>query len=191
MYAAEKEVNCRLKNTQGFDLVERLSLCPQGREHWVVFQKLCKDILTYLFVPPLSEPIVESRTGTGHQRRDLIFPIPYDAAGFWALIRSRYYAEALIVDCKNYSNPIGQDEITHISRYLGKEGLGLFAIVISRLPPAKSAIKEILRLWRNEGKLIVCLCDDDFKKMIELKEKGQEPEKVIDEIRFDMLVLSE
>jgi len=142
MYTSQRKNSYCLKFLQPFDLKERLLSCPGGQEHWTEFQTLCKDILVYLFVPPLDEPMVESKTETGHQRRDIIFPIPYNAKGFWAMIMHKYHAEALIVDCKNYSSPIGQDEIIRISRYLGKKRLGLFAITIGRLPPAACRIGD-------------------------------------------------
>jgi len=168
-------------------LIGGLSSCMKGRKHWQKFQLICKDILTYLFVPPLGEPIEESRTKTGLERRDLIFQIPYDADGFWQMIFNIYGARALIVDCKNYSEPVGKDEVLDISQYLAKKRLGNFGIILSRCPPSESAMKEIKKLWSDDDKMIICLDDEELKKMIQFKENNERSEKIIDKKILDFL----
>jgi hypothetical protein len=175
------------KEKTPLELIERLSRCRRGHKFWQQFQNLSRDILAYLFVPPLGEPMEESTTETGLQRRDLIFPISYDTDGFWMMIKYKHDAEALIVECKNHSEPIGANEIVKASKYLGKKRLGMFALVISRYPPEQSAIKEMKRLWRDEEKLVLCLDDDDLKTMIHLKENGKDPELLIEKRRFELL----
>lgn len=168
-------------------LIDKLSSCEKGREHWQKFQRIGTEILTYLFVPPLGEPIEGSRTESGLEIRDLIFQIPYDASGFWQMIVLKYNASALIVDCKNYSEPIGKYEVLHTSQYLSEKRLGNFGIILTRCSPSVSAIKEIKRLWGEEKKMIICLDDEELKKMIQLKENNYGPEKLIDKKRFDFL----
>ena len=175
------------RKRESLELTRRLTSCLRGHEYSSEFQAICRDTLSYLFVPPLGQPVEESRTDTGLQRRDIVIPIPYDAEGFWFMLRQKHQAEALIVDCKNYSGPIEANEIVVTSKYLGERRLGLFAVIISRCEPAESAVKEIKRLWLEEGKMIVCLDDASLKAMIALKEDGEDPELLLDRVRFDFL----
>jgi hypothetical protein len=168
-------------------LIDRLSSCEMGREHWQEFQQICEDILTHLFVPPLGEPIWESRTDSGLERRDLIFQIPYNAGGFWQMISYKYSASALIVSCKNYSDPIRKDEVLDLSQYLAKTRLGNFGIILSRYPASESAIKEAKLRWRDDEKMIICLDDEELENMIQLKDNNNDPEKLVEKKIFDFL----
>lgn len=56
------------------DLVNRLDSCPIGEKGWREFEDLCVEILEFLFVPPLVKPISQSRTYSGTNRRDAVFP---------------------------------------------------------------------------------------------------------------------
>lgn len=161
-------------------LIRKLTSCKKGVAHWKEYQLICKEIFTYLFVPPLDEPLEESKTKSGLQRRDLIFPIPYNAEGFWSMVRLKYGATAIIVDCKNYNKPIGKNEVLKVSQYLSKKKLGNFAIILTRESPSQSALKEITRLWNDEEKMIVCLNDEEIITMLKMKENEDEPEKLLE-----------
>jgi hypothetical protein len=175
------------KKSVEMKLIERLNACPKGKEGWTEFQDICKAILKHLYVPPLMEPFEQSRTETGLHIRDLIFDIPYSVKNFWAYIRDKFDASALVVECKNYSSPIEGNQIVISSKYLGKNRLGRFGIVFSRFDPAESAVKEVKRLWTEDGKLVLCLANNHLIKMLELKGKNKEPEIVIDNAIHEFL----
>jgi len=56
------------------DFILQLDTCPLGSGGWVQFENICTDILSFLFVPPLSPPNRQARTYSGVNRRDAIFP---------------------------------------------------------------------------------------------------------------------
>jgi glycosyltransferase involved in cell wall biosynthesis len=194
IYFDQKELNIvdqkvvSIEERSRLPFMNLLSQYPAGLKNWKNYENICKKVLTYLFVPPLSPPIEQSYTENGLHRRDLIFHVPYDVTGFWKHIQNRYFSEALIVECKNYSYPLNGNEIIIFSKYLGKYRLGTFGIVLSRYGLSDSAKKEMKRLCRDEQKLILCLNDTDLEKMISLKESSQEPELIIDNIRRTFLV---
>lgn len=81
-----KKVNQKIVSTEEktrLHFVNALSECPYGKKAWKTYENLCMKILTYLFVPPLLQPIVQSCTKNGFHRRDIIIRIPYDTTGFW------------------------------------------------------------------------------------------------------------
>jgi hypothetical protein len=53
-----------------------------GQAAWSKYQRLCADIFAYLFVPPLSKPILERKDLSGVIRRDIILP-NYAEDSFW------------------------------------------------------------------------------------------------------------
>lgn len=175
------------KESAAMKLIERLTVCQKGKDGWTEFQTLCKEILAYLFAPPLMEPVEQERTETGLHVRDLIMDIPYALTGFWGYIRDKFDSSALVVECKNYSLPIEGNQIVISSKYLGRNRLGRFGIVLSRSDPAESAHKETRRLWSEDEKMILCLKDDHLIKMLQLKETTRKPEIVIDHVIHEFL----
>jgi energy-converting hydrogenase A subunit M len=173
--------------TTGSQLIEKLSSCAPGSEKWNEYEKICKKILVFLFVPPLKEPLERKRTETGLHVRDLIFHIPYEVDGLWQYVQNKLSAVAVIVDCKNYSEPITGTEVITFGKYLGDKKLGRFGIIVSRLPPAQSAMNEIKRVWNDENKLILCLDDEHLKTMIKLKSEGIDPKMIIEKIQREFL----
>jgi hypothetical protein len=170
------------KRSPAMKLIERLRACQKGKDGWTEFQILCKEILAYLFVPPLLEPVEQERTETGLHVRDLIMDVPYALTGFWGYIRDKFDSSALVVECKNYSTPVEGNQIVISSKYLGRNRLGRFGIVLSRSDPAESAYKETRRLWNEDEKMVLCLKDDHLIKMLQLKEITKKPEIVIDHV---------
>jgi len=55
------------------ELRQRLTQCKPGRGGWKEFEDACAETLRFLFVPPLTEPIVQPRTFSGIDRRDAVF----------------------------------------------------------------------------------------------------------------------
>ena len=56
------------------ELVIRINKCPPGNKGWREFEDICIETLTYLFVPPLLPPRIQTRTLSGVDRRDAVFP---------------------------------------------------------------------------------------------------------------------
>ncbi|TET14926.1 MAG: hypothetical protein E3J81_05895 [Dehalococcoidia bacterium] len=164
-------------------LVKKLESCPPGREHWRDYEDVCQEILTYCLVPPLTEPSVQSRTENGFERRDLIFHIPHAATGSvwsWLHTDQRFCSLAIILDCKNYSSELNGDEVHKTTKYLSKDRLGLFGIIVTRVGLSESGQARQNETWRSDGKLVICINDSDLKQMLGMKEAGEKPEFLID-----------
>jgi hypothetical protein len=163
-------------------LIVRLKTIPPGKRHWREYQSVCRDILSFCFVPPLSAPLEESRTKGGHHRRDIIYNIPMGAEKFWGYVQSAFSAIAVIVDVKNYGKKLPPDEVVVVSKYLGSKKLGDFAIVPCRKGPSEATKEEQINIWRNDGKMIICTSDAELEQMVALKEAGDRPELVLDRL---------
>ena len=158
--------------------IEQLKSCDPGREYWLVYQKLVGQIFEQLFCPPLESPILESSDKSGTNRRDLIFP-NYSDTGFWHFMRQTYMADFIVVEAKNYTNPISKKQILQTSNYIKPHGSGLFALVASRRGANRGAIQTIREHWMAQKKMILVLTDADLEAMLLASSSGGEPYKVI------------
>ncbi|MFC7590410.1 restriction endonuclease [Nonomuraea antimicrobica] len=160
-------------------LVKELGETQCGRSDWVKFQKLCRDILEFLFCPPLEQPITENFAQLSSNRRDIILP-NYCMDGFFAYLRVVYQAHLVTFDAKNSCNGISKDDVLQMSNYLSDKGLGLFGVLIGRTGPDVSAINTRRDHWTGlQGKMIIFLEDSDLRQMIQDKIDGKDPSVVL------------
>jgi len=178
----------RVKDESAAKLIRELQNCPKGKGGWNQYQRICERILEYLFVPPLGDPISQSRTENGAHIRDFILQIPVGLGGFWGFCQMKHNSIGLLVECKDYTDQIEGNDIVVTSKYLHEKRIGNFGIVACRETPSESAIHEAKRLWREDEKFIVVLTDDDLITMIRLKENGDEPEKIVEQKAFDLRI---
>jgi hypothetical protein len=150
------------------ELRKRLEAIHPGRVQWPEYQKLCGEILDYLFCPPLATPISERTNEAETNRRDFILP-NYANSGFWAFLRGRYGADHVVVDAKNYTDEIKKTEVLQLANYLSLHGPGHFGIIITRNGADNSAIVTRREQWTVYSKLILILNDEDIKQMLEAK----------------------
>ncbi len=165
-------------------LTKRLAGIPEGRGKaagqaaWSKFERLCADIFGYLFVPPLSKPILERKDFFGVSRRDIILANFADD-GFWLFMQQEYRAHYMVIDANKESHEIGENEVLQLANYLRDFGDGAFGIFCCRTTPGAGAIASRREQWVAHRKLILFLTDDDLIQMLTLKKNDQEPEQVI------------
>lgn len=170
-------INSYDKNEE-YILIEKLEACKPGKENWSGYQKLIGEILSFLFSPPLLQPLSEKSDALKVNRRDFIFP-NYCDTGFWAYLRSRYCADYIVVDAKNYNQKVTKKEILQMANYLKCHGTGLFGMIIARYGISESAIYTLREVWAIEKKLIIILQDNDIEQMLLEKISKRDPENVI------------
>src|SRR5438034_10918035 len=116
--------------------IKRLDGCPRGFRGWKTFEDVCIEILTYLFVPPLTAPKIQPRSYSGIERRDAIFPNRnLTTDNNWRHLFQELGARLILIEFKNYEKEeIGKDEVDQTRNYPSKP-MGKFAILCcSKLP---------------------------------------------------------
>jgi len=110
---------------------KRLQDCPAGRDGWKQFEDICIEALRYLFVPPLTEPIIQPRTYSGIDRRDAVFPNRnMDEPNNWGHLLQELSARMILVEFKNYdAEEIGKEETNQTRNYLSTP-MGKLAIMV-------------------------------------------------------------
>lgn len=172
--------------TQIADMVTRLNAVPPGRAGWSEFENICTEILTFLFVPPLSQPKIQSRSYSGIDRRDAVFPNRQDLGdNVWAKIYRELGARLILFEFKNYDKTeIGKEEVNQTRNYLNK-AMGRLGIICSNKKPENQAYIKRNTIFSEEGKVILFITKDKLEEMLYIKERGDDPSDLImDEIEW-------
>jgi hypothetical protein len=160
------------------DLELRLDAIAPGREHAVTYEKWCKDVLEFLFCPPLSPPILQSSNGSGASRRDLILP-NYSTRGFWHFMNNHYEAAAVVAEAKNYGTKLDKPAVLQLANYLSRHGTGLFGMLLTRKGLNEGADWTRREHWVLHDKMMIGLDDEDMRQMLLTKAAGGNPADLI------------
>jgi len=158
--------------------LKALSAVPPG-SGWQEYEKVCVEILNYLFVPPLRMPKIQSATEDGLDRRDAIYPIG-TGHPFWDNIKYQHSARMVVAEFKNFTDKIGQAEVESLQQYLMPEAKRSFGILCSRKGPSPSAIKARRRAWMISRNLILFLSDLDLQDLLSKRDAGEDTSVVLD-----------
>lgn len=169
----------RESSSRADELSAKLRGLPCGRNTWRDYERICTEILTYIFSPDLAAPDIQSRSDDGLDIIDAIFPIRSSEAP-WALVRAEYRSRFVVAEFKNYCDPIGQAQVESIAQYLWKPAQRCFGLLVSRTEPSSSAVAQRRRQWLEHEKCIAFVTDDDLCEMLQLKEAKGQPFDVID-----------
>ena len=161
-------------------LANRLSSCPKGQAGWREFEDACIDILCFLFVPPLSRPRIQSRTLSGVERRDAIFPNRnLNVTNIWGQLRSELDARFVVFEFKNFEKQkVRITDVDQLRNYLSPR-IGRLGIICSTQPPSKTALRKRNTVYTREEKVILFLNPQHLKEMIIIKERGANPADLI------------
>ena len=170
-----KKTNEKLKNR---NYIKNLETIKPGKKDFKKYEKLCKEIIDFLFESEIFYGKEQLRTDNKQSRYDYIARIN-PTTDFWKFIVNEIKSRYVIFEFKNYSKEINQEQILTTERYLLNQALRKVAIIFSRKGGNESADKFIRGALRESGKVILVLSDDDVEEMITDKEKGDAPEHVL------------
>lgn len=161
-------------------LIQELRGTSAGRDDWSAYQKLCERILEYLFCPPLGRPNYERANSERTDRRAIVLANwVADPINFWGQMRAFYGAHLVVVDAKNWVNPISKNEVLKVAHYLKSHGAGRFGMIMSRKGCDQSASICLREYWMGEEKMIIVLNDAEVEQMLTLRRSGGNPSNVI------------
>ena len=168
-------------------LIKKLKNCPKGKEGWKQYEDIGGEIFCFLFADSFRNYTYEfqSTTADGIFRRDMVVNNTFkDSPSFWQLVKNDYKSNLIIIDFKNYQDPLNQDEFFNPSKYMTKLS-GNFAIIFSRCGLDESAKKFQIKLL-EENKLLLCLSDANLIDLITQKTNGQNPLCSLENIYYDL-----
>lgn len=161
------------------ELLRRLAAIPVGKDGWSAFEQFTEDLLNLLFVPPLNTVIPQSSNESGVNRRDLVLPNYAAAETFWGFLRMHYRGDFIVADAKNYTNPVGKQEVLQLANYLSHHGTGLVGVLLTRKGLAQDGRWTSREQWLLHNKLIIGLSEDDYRQMLLTRRAGGDPADLI------------
>ncbi|SFH58647.1 Restriction endonuclease [Nitrosospira sp. Nsp14] len=164
----------RAEDTRGRQLCNEVKLLKRGRASWAAYEKLCEQLLRYLFPNDLHGWHRQVRTDDGLNRFDYICRIQ-SRTEFWKFLVDHLSSRYVLFEFKNYTGQIKQGQILTTEKYLFSTGLRRVAIVFTRVGADKGAITMLQGAMREHGNLILILDDKQVCEMLHMKERGEDP----------------
>lgn len=150
------------------------------------YERIGVEMWEYLFSPTLRNLGVQHRTGSRTQRRDVLFENMADAR-FWRRAADRARSEFVLVDFKNYAGKIGSDDVYKVRSY-HNDAIGHLSFILCRhggnsnVPSA-----QISAYQNNDHDIVLVVSDQQMLEMVERKERGEQPEDVLDDLLTQFL----
>lgn len=164
---------------------QRFGACSTGREHFAEYEVIGTELWQYVFEGKLGEPKVQRPTADRVQRRDSLFR-NLRSTPFFERIFKRFDADFLIIDFKNYGDPVNSDVIEEVATYANR-ALGNFVIAVTRKGGGSAALAAQIRILRDRGTAVLTVSDEQMLEMIARKERGEEPEDVLEDLLDELL----
>jgi Holliday junction resolvase-like predicted endonuclease len=168
----EKESDKLIRKIQNH--IERNSITPSQ------YEKLCLEIMLFLFSPHLFGFEAQAKTTDGGNRYDFVCRIR-GGDPFWDSIQHDFRTRSIIFECKNYNKRITADQVYSTERYLFSGALRTVCFLISRKGPDKGCIRSAQGALRESGKLIILLSNQDLVQMLQLRKENNKPEEYLEE----------
>ena len=175
------------EDTRGTDLCSQMRALNPGRDDWAKYERVCANILKYLFPNDLEGWHKQKRTDDGLNRYDFVCRVR-PTTEFWHFLIDHLNSRYVIFEFKNYASMIGQGQILTTEKYLLERGLRRAAIIFSRKGPDENADKMRQGAMREHGKLMLVLNDNQVCRMLNMKERGEDPTDFLFQIADDFLL---
>lgn len=124
------------------DFIQKLEKLEYGKERKndKKYEKLCVDIINFLFGTEFTRMIEQSSTEDKMFRMDLICGLK-ETSEFWKVLIHHYNTRFVVFEFKNYEDKIDQNLIYITEKYLYNAALRNVAIIISRIGFSDNARK--------------------------------------------------
>lgn len=145
--------------------------CGNSNNNDKKYEKLCVDIIKFLFEPEFTRMLEQSSTDDKMFRMDLVCGLK-GTSTFWKILIEHYNTRFIVFEFKNYKDEIDQNFIYITEKYLYNAVLRNVAIIISRRGFSHNARKAATGILTENGKLIIEMNDDDLITMLRMKADG-------------------
>ena len=172
----------------GKQLSAQLSNMELGKERARGYEMLCEKILKYLFEKDFSFWNQQNSTDDTLHRFDLIAKIA-SMNDLWKYLARDFRSRFVIFEFKNHTDPITQSEVYSTEKYLFNTALRSIAVIISRKGADKNANIAMKGALRENGKLIICLNDDEILQMLHMKDNDDDPNTYLSE-KIDKILMN-
>lgn len=175
----EVEVSDSKEQLKGESLVQRLRDTPPGRAAATSYERLCQEIIAYLFGDHLLDARPQQRFEDNLNILDIVYRVD-PSHPFWVTLTRDFRARVIVFECKNYSEPVTPLQVYTTERYMSTNALRPICFLMSRQSPHHHAELAAFGAIRESGKLLIFLSDHDISRMLmvrdaQLAEKRDSP----------------
>lgn len=164
-----------------------LASIPPGQKTFADYEKAVIDVFDYLFKGQLGPAKPQSRTADETQRQDILFKNLQEGR-FWRNLFHQFGSYFLIVDAKNYADPIKPAVVDEVSKYVN-EAIGRFILIVSRKGGEATIEAHQIRIFGGLAKtLVVVISDAQLLEMVQMKQEGQFPEDLLEDATDSLLI---
>jgi hypothetical protein len=173
--------------SEGDRLIQRLRSLPPGRRFYAEYQRLCVEILEFLFADSFRRFAVREqvRTAGGHEVRDALIP-NRPLRALWDHLLQEFGANNILFEFKNLAEPVRKGHVEQLRTYIANnvKRIGRFGILVSRRPPSRSAGAARLKAYDSPPECLIIMVDDKLlENMIRGKEQADDPESVLEDLK--------
>lgn len=158
-------------------LIRMIDSMPTGQASAGQYHRAVLGVMTAVFYPDLIQPHREAPLNDGRRRADIIYTNASDR-GFFSNRRDegRVNANYVVVECKNYSDDVGNPEVDQlVGRF--SDGRGKLGILAYRKSRDEKLLIDRCRDHAKEGRgYVICLSDEDLKALLAFKAALKEDE---------------
>jgi hypothetical protein len=158
-------------------LADVMDTIPTGAEQAANYHKYMCGTLEFLFYPALIHPQIEAEIHDGRKRIDIVMENNATSGVFAGIPRNaRIPAGHIVIECKNYTEEIGNRELDQLSGRFSRER-GQVGISCSRNMWAQDQIYKKCTDTFSDGRgLILPIDDRDVKEMLSRIANGNRPQ---------------
>jgi len=165
------------------ELLDELKTIPEGKSGATAFEDAVGAVLKLCFFRSLSN--VESQV---HEVDDVVrrdWVASNRGTGFWEMIRQRYKAVQIIVECKNYGNLKASD--FHQAAYYATNAGGKFVILVFRGEISSHYYQHVKRIASQNDGIVLMLNEKDLQVFVRQALNGKVKDEHLQD-RFDRTV---
>lgn len=181
------EVEVRPPEVRGAELCHTLKAVTRGKRGWADYERVCVDVLHYLFSRDLHGWHKQKRTDDGLNRFDFICRVR-PTTEFWKFLIDHVGSRYVLFEFKNYAENIKQGQILTTEKYLLERGLRRAAIILTRYGASAEALKMMQGAMREHGKLMLVVNDECVCDMLHRKDRGEDPTDCLFELADEFLL---
>lgn len=155
--------------TPGEALIARLAGIPPGNSGAKAYERVCIEIIDYLFGEHLVDARPQSRTEDGLNIFDVVYRVR-PSHSFWNTLTRDFRARVIMFEFKNYTDPVGPQQVYTTERYMSGSAMRPICFLVSRQKPHDHAELAAFGAMRESGKLLIFLSDADFETMLRFRD---------------------
>lgn len=150
------------------ETLEETKRLPPGRKGANTYHRDIEILISFVFDWALSNFESEYVMDQGRGRIDIVCD-NHSPGGFFSLIRDRFVATTIPMECKNYADDLGNDEYNQICDRLGPKTSQLGMMFCRSVIDRDKALQHRTDRWLRRDTLVLLFDDEDVAKLVGLR----------------------